>query len=80
MENKKDLICPLPWMQSFVNRKGDYRLCCTSEETDNQLFDENDFLITVESGHGLDRIMNAPLMKTVRKMMMEGEWPQWCRR
>lgn len=77
---KKDLICPLPWMQSFVNRKGDYRLCCTSEETDNQLFDENDFLITVESGHSLEQIMNAPLMKTVRQMMLRGEWPQWCKR
>lgn len=80
MKKNCNTICPLPWMHSFVDSMGIYRLCCTSEETPSFLYDAQGQLIKADTQIESSEIMNSPLLKQVRKMMLNGEWPVWCER
>lgn len=73
-------FCPLAWNHAFVNQDGSFQLCCTSEEFNNKIRDENDEPIFITSGKTTEEVMNSPTMKNVRQKMLAGEWPTMCGR
>lgn len=79
-KNKKQIFCALPWVHSFVNQNGNYQVCCTSEEYDNNIYDKNRKIFSVVDEVPVDEIMNSNFMKKLRVQMMEGEWPEFCNR
>jgi MoaA/NifB/PqqE/SkfB family radical SAM enzyme len=73
-------FCPLAWSHSFVNQNGAYQLCCTSEEYDNNIRNENGEVQFVSDGVDHRDVMNAEFMKKIRLQMLNGVWPKICGR
>ena len=76
-----DSWCPLPWSQINVKGNGAYRVCCHSAASDSRgiLRHKNGQSLHV-STNDWDTVVNNPTMKTVRKEMLEGKWPEPCLR
>lgn len=72
--------CPLAWNHSFINQDGSFQVCCTSEEFDNFIRDENGDKIFITDDMGPEDVMNTEFMKKIRLQMMQDEWPQLCTR
>ncbi len=83
-KNKTDLTkttyCPLAWTHSFVNQDGSYQVCCTSEEFDNHIKDDNGNKLYVQDDVSPQDVMNSKYMKDIRKQMLNNEWPEVCKR
>ena len=73
-------FCVLPWIHNFVNLGGEYQVCCTSEEFDNHIKDENGNNFLVQEGTTVDKVMNSTYMKDLRLKMLNGELPDLCAR
>jgi sulfatase maturation enzyme AslB (radical SAM superfamily) len=76
----KEIFCPLAWIHSFVNLGGEYQLCCTSEEYDNDILNEQGEPFKVTDKVDLKTLMNSKHMNAIRKKMLNGQWPNECRR
>lgn len=78
---KSDTFCPIPWIFQAVRANGDIRVCCQANITKNQgvvkHLDGSNFNAGVDS---LDDARNAPLMRTIRKNMLNGIWSDECGR
>ena len=77
-----DTFCPLPWNSLNLRNNGDLRLCCNANS-----YTKNKGIMRKEDGTpynaGKDdwqEARNAPLLKEVRKSMMNGEWHSECER
>ncbi len=79
-EKNSKTICPLAWNHSFVNQDGSYQLCCTSEEFDNHLRDINGNILKIEDGKSPIEVLNSETLKSIRLQMLDGKWPDACRR
>lgn len=79
-EKNAKTLCPLAWAHSFVNNDGHVQLCCTSEESDNTIRDDEGKKIHVLDDLPVETTMNTKFMKQIRSQMIEGEWPSVCRR
>jgi MoaA/NifB/PqqE/SkfB family radical SAM enzyme len=79
-ENAKKTYCPLAWTHSFVNQNGAYQVCCTSEEFDNNIRDNEGKVMFVSDGVDPHTVMNTDYMKNIRLQMLAGEWPAICTR
>ena len=79
-EKAKKTFCPLAWNHAFVNQDGSFQVCCTSEEFDNNIRNDQGEHIFVGDGMSADQIMNTNYMKNLRKQMLNGEWPEPCKR
>lgn len=79
-DKAKKTFCPLAWNHSFINQNGSFQICCTSEEFDNYIKDENGNRIFLNSGKTAEEVMNTDYMKELRLKMLNGEWPEPCRR
>lgn len=73
--------CVLPWTHVSITGAGMYRLCCHSS------IGPNKGLITDGNGNNLhvtqatwNDVVNSDDMKTVRKEMLQGKWPDLCLR
>ncbi len=75
-----EVICPLPWMHLFVNKRGNHCLCCISHDHDNKLYDEFGLSIKAPNSLSIAEIFNSPTLKEVRKSFLEGKWPTLCSR
>jgi sulfatase maturation enzyme AslB (radical SAM superfamily) len=73
-------FCPLAWTHSFVNQNGAYQVCCTSEEFDNNIRDNEGKVMSVSDGVDPHTVMNTDYMKKIRLQMLNGEWPAICTR
>jgi hypothetical protein len=73
-------FCALPWVHRFTNIGGEIQVCCTSEETDNNIYDEAGRRMNIRDGLSDERIMNSSYMKNLRRRLLNGEWPEICRR
>jgi len=73
-------FCPLAWVHNFVNQDGSYQVCCTSEEFDNFIRDNNNEKIYIKDNYTPKEIMNTEFMKKLRLQMLNGEWPDMCKR
>ena len=72
--------CPLAWTHSFVNQDGSYQVCCTSEEFDNYIKDDQGKKMFIQQGHSPEDVMNSLYMKQLRLDMVNGKWPDLCQR
>lgn len=79
-DKAKKTFCPLAWNHSFVNQDGSFQVCCTSEEFDNFIRDEKNNPIYITDGKSADEVMNTEFMKKLRLKMLNGQWPELCRR
>ncbi len=77
---KNSVYCPLAWIHSFVNQNGNFQVCCTSEEFENNIRDENNNVININDNFSSEKIMNTDFMKKIRLEMLNGEWPELCKR
>lgn len=73
-------FCPLPWIHSCITLDGRYQLCCTSEEFDNSVRNEQGEPLNVSDNLNLDQVVNSSFMKTTRLEMLKGKWPRACTR
>ncbi len=76
---KSSTYCPIPWLFQATRNNGDIRICCQANVSENKgiVRDENQKPYNAKFGN-LDKARNAPLMKKVRKNMMEGRWSDEC--
>lgn len=72
--------CPLAWNHSFINQDGSFQVCCTSEEFDNFIRNEKGEKIFISDDVTPNQVMNSDFMKNIRKQMLNGEWPDLCKR
>lgn len=72
--------CPLAWTHNFINQDGSYQVCCTSEEFDNHIRDDQGKKIFISDPITSKEVMNTSFMKDIRKKMMDGKWPALCKR
>lgn len=73
-------FCVLPWIHSFVNLEGDYQLCCTSEEQDNKLYNDENEVLYFSKGVDPLQAQNSKTLRDVRLKMLRGIWPKACER
>lgn len=72
--------CPLAWNHSFINQDGSFQVCCTSEEFDNHIRNEHGQKIMISDDVSPSDVMNSDFMKDIRVQMMNGDWPELCKR
>ncbi len=79
-DKSKETFCALAWTHSFVNLGGEYQVCCTSEEFDNNILDDNGKKINIMDGLKPSDVMNTNYMKKLRQKMLNGQWDSICGR
>ncbi len=72
-------FCPIPWNFQASRNNGDIRICCQANVSKNSGIVRNEAGEAYNAKNGnLIEARNAPLMKQVRKNMMEGRWSKEC--
>jgi len=82
MEYSSKTFCPIPWNSIQMINNGDFRVCCNADHANRigtRLTDENGKVFNA-GVDDWDDTRNAPLMKEVRKAMINGEWHEECTR
>jgi MoaA/NifB/PqqE/SkfB family radical SAM enzyme len=82
MESTSKTFCPIPWNSLQMINNGDFRVCCNADHSNRigtRLTDENGKVYNAGKDNWNDT-RNAPLMKEVRKAMINGEWHEECTR
>lgn len=72
--------CPVPWGQVSVHNSGEYRSCIQArscKKTRGILRDDNNDIMRADT-HTIDEVRNSPLLKDVRKSMIQGERHDMC--
>ena len=83
MEMNKDAPaswCPLPWSHISIKARGYYRICCNSggnNKAPGILKDKNGKPFHIGEANW-SHIINSNVMKSVRKDMLKGKWPDEC--
>tara|TARA_B100001057_G_scaffold419891_1_gene439945 strand:+ start:3270 stop:4802 length:1533 start_codon:yes stop_codon:yes gene_type:complete len=75
-----DSWCPLPWAQVAVHNSGEFRSCIQARscrKTKGILKDKDDKIMRAET-NTIDEVRNAPLLKEVRKDMLDGKRHSMC--
>lgn len=75
-------FCPLPWNSINIRNNGDLRLCCqaNSYSPNKGILRKEDGTAYNASRDDFNDARNAPLLKEVRKTMLNGEWHAECER
>ena len=74
-------FCPIPWNFQAVRNNGDIRVCCQANVTENQGVVRHKDGTPYNAGkHSMAQARNAPLMKIMRKNMLNGVWSDECTR
>jgi organic radical activating enzyme len=72
--------CPVPWGQVSVHNSGEYRSCIQArscKKTRGILRDDNNNIMRADT-HSIDEVRNSPLLKDVRKSMIQGKRHDMC--
>jgi len=74
-------FCPLPWIHLDAKTSGEVRVCCQAHHGPKKgiLTNEQGEIFNVSTSTTAES-RNAPLMKEVRKAILEGEFHPECRR
>ena len=80
MKNLNETFCVLPWIHSFVNSNGNYLICCSSEEFHSGILNEKGGFYNIGTSPSIEEIMNSQFMKDIRKKLLDGHWPEECKR
>ena len=81
-ESTSKTFCPIPWNSLQMINNGDFRVCCNADHSNRigtRLTDEAGNIYNASKDDWEDT-RNAPLMKEVRKAMINGEWHEECTR
>jgi len=71
-------ICPVPWNQLEIQQNGDLRICCVAiHEPFGKLKLENNEFANI-TNVSLEEARNLPLIKELRKSMLNGEKHKMC--
>jgi MoaA/NifB/PqqE/SkfB family radical SAM enzyme len=73
-------FCVLPWIHSFVNNGGEYQVCCTGEEGNNYIIDDDKKPINIKDNPKIEKVMNSKFMMDLRLEMLDGKLPDYCNR
>ena len=74
-------FCSIPWNFQAIRNNGDIRVCCQANVTKNQGVVRHKDGTPYNAGkHSMAKARNAPLMKTMRKNMLNGIWSEECYR
>tara|TARA_B110000240_G_scaffold191752_1_gene234807 strand:+ start:4034 stop:5491 length:1458 start_codon:yes stop_codon:yes gene_type:complete len=78
-EGAPDSWCVLPWSHVSVKGNGTFRVCCHSAASESRgtLKDSNNNNLHISKSNWND-VVNNDTMKTVRKEMLAGKWPEPC--
>ena len=78
-EGAPDSWCVLPWSHVSVKGNGTFRVCCHSAASESRgtLKDEEGKNLHISEADW-DEVVNNETMKTVRKEMLQGKWPEPC--
>ena len=80
LKKVNDSWCPLPWAQVAVHNSGEYRSCIqarTCKKTRGILKDNDNNIMRADT-HAINDVRNAPLLKEVRKDMLDGKRHSMC--
>lgn len=75
-------FCPIPWNSVNMINNGDFRVCCNSDYKDRigtRLKKENGDLYNAGKDDW-NEVRNSPLVKEVRKTILDGKWHSECER
>lgn len=74
-----DTWCVLPWSHVSIKGNGTFRVCCHSAASESRglLLDSNKNPLHISTA-SWDKVINSDTMKTVRKDMLDGKWPEPC--
>ena len=75
------MFCPLPWTHLGVKNNGTLRMCSHSQSagTGNTVLHHNGKALSIEDLDTVD-VMNCETLKQVRKDILDGNWPEQCKR
>lgn len=78
---RKTKLCPIPWIHQAVRSTGDLRVCCHASHGPNQgiLKDKEGNSLKAQNTD-LKQARNHPLLKEIRKYMIQGKWHPECKR
>lgn len=76
---KTTTLCPIPWIHQSLRSNGDIRVCCHAQHgpTKGILKDEDGNVYNAKHSD-IQEARNSPLIKEIRKTMMEGKWHPEC--
>ena len=74
-------LCPLPWIGLSVRNTGDIRVCCHANVSAGQgLLHDSEGTPLILSANTIKDFRNHPLLKQMRREMMNDRWPTACER
>lgn len=74
-------FCPIPWNFQAIQNNGTVRVCCQMNMTESRGTLKKENGMPYNAGRDdLEQARNAELIKSVRKDMLEGKWPEECAR
>ncbi len=74
-------FCPVPWNFQAIQNNGTIRVCCQMNVTPGRgTLKKDDGSPYNAKADNLNEARNAPLIKSVRRSMMNGDWPDECAR
>lgn len=78
-EGAPDSWCVLPWSHVSVKGNGTFRVCCHSAASESRgtLKDSENKNLHISTADW-NSVVNNDTMKTVRKEMLDGKWPEPC--
>jgi MoaA/NifB/PqqE/SkfB family radical SAM enzyme len=74
-----ETFCILPWVQLYTEPDGRLRPCPITVRDDHDGGDQAVGLYEISGPEGIERVWNAPFMKSMRLDMLKGERPAACR-
>lgn len=78
-KNKSEYFCPLPWISAGMRNNGDLRVCAHSNNSPNKgLSLKDDQSLFNARKDSFNSFRNSPLLKEIRKSMLNGEWHSNC--
>lgn len=74
--------CPLPWTHVAIKNNGTLRMCSHSQSgsNDNTVLSKDKVTLKADSLANMDNVLNCDTLKQVRKDILNGIWPEQCKR
>lgn len=74
--------CPLPWTHVAIKNNGTLRMCSHSQSgsNGNTVLSKDKVTLKADSLANIDGVLNCDTLKQVRKDILNGQWPEQCKR
>jgi len=76
--NNTHTICPIPWTHLLIQQNGDLRACCQCRSAPFGQLTANGETLNVATAD-LDQARNHPVLKSLRRSMLQGEQHPLCK-